>query len=58
MKHRVVFVGRISKWSGDQYAIVIPSEVLKKNRDLLEKWNASRQLLVIEIEELDGMVRT
>jgi len=58
MVREIRLIGRVSKWGTDKYAIVIPTEVVKKYRDVLEEWNRSSKLIIIELKELDGMVRT
>jgi len=51
------FIGRIAKHGKDKYIIYIPSEIAEKYNEILEKWNISNQLLIVELKVLDGMIQ-
>jgi len=51
------FIGRVSKHGEGKYIIYIPSEIVEKYGNVLEKWNISNQLLIVELKVLDGMIQ-
>lgn len=59
MCEEVRFVTRISKVTGNKLGVIVPEAVMKDQRkaELLRKWYENKNLIIVEIKKLDGMVQ-